>query len=803
MKNLFKYATGALMTALMITACSPDEFEGADPNGLPTMEGKDFSISVDQEVNQVTLNFPETPGVYPIWIINNTVYSTLNNVGWTSNDAGTYPVVLKLGNRNGISQGSISKEFTFNETKVNWTSSFNRIKDKEWRIDNKEVAHMACGPLGGDGTGYWSAAADEKKGFGVYDDRISFSVENAKGGKYTYNPGNDGKTYVNKGTTLWGSGDADFDTPTQLQESGWHFERGKWTDADGKEVDVDYIVLDANSLFPYISADVQYSNPKFRIETLTGSKMVLIYDNLQDNISWRFILTSKAEEKGFEGFDANSNFNMWKNIDPVMTFYYNPDPSWANEQTAILQDGFVKGNNDYSFFIPSECYSDWQAQIHFHTNLALQESSHYDFSTIISTDKDVNGVIVKVTDENDADFIIEEHVDIKAGEEFICWKSDVPGKNLSDLKVVFDFGHAPSNTNVNIRNIVIKDHANDDGTVLPSDKPVEELTVDWDANASNNLWKAVEDGSAFDAFGYYFADGGWSPISFSEAVHTGDVYELVLPEGLGGSQWQGQFHIDTKLKASANKAYNFYLVMEADKDCPQVTIKLTDSGDDNYFFVERKDVSADNPLVFKQTGVKLAQGKDAETIRLFFDFGGCPAGTTVRISKIFFEEAVSMSYEDEDNLWKAVDDGSMFDAFGYYFADNGWSPISFAEAVHNGDSYELDLPEGLGGSQWQGQFHIDTKLKASANKQYHFALVMEADNDCPQVTIKLTDSGDDNYFFVERKDIPAGEPYLFMAKNVTLAQGKDAETIRLFFDFGGSPANTHVKISKIIFKEAS
>ena len=39
-------------------------------------------MTVDQEVNQVTVSYPETPGVYPIWIFNGATYSTLNNAGW-------------------------------------------------------------------------------------------------------------------------------------------------------------------------------------------------------------------------------------------------------------------------------------------------------------------------------------------------------------------------------------------------------------------------------------------------------------------------------------------------------------------------------------------------------------------------------------------------------------------------------------------------------------------------------------------------------------------------------------------------
>ena len=332
------------------------------------------------------------------------------------------------------------------------------------------------------------------------------------------------------------------------------------------------------------------------------------------------------------------------------------------------------------------------------------------------------------------------------------------------------------------------------------DEPQPEVKADWDYNAASNLWKAVDEGSALTGMGYYFADNNWSPIDFTEATHNGDTYEITMPEGLGGSQWQGQFHIDTNLKASASKKYNFYMVMEADQDCPGVTFKLTDAGDTNFFIEERLPVSG--TFVLKREGVSLKEGTDADAIRLFFDFGGSPAGTHIKISKIYLEEAVVMDYDDADNLWKSVDDGSALEGMGYYFADNNWSPIDFTEATHSGNAYELTLPEGLGSSQWQGQFHIDTKLTASASKTYNFQFVMEVDQDCPGVTIKLTDAGDTNFFCEGRHDIPGGEPYVFKLMGATLKEGTDASAIRLFFDFGGSPAGTKVKISKIIFKEA-
>ena len=615
-----------------MTACSPESFDGADPNGIPSVSDVDFSINVDQETNQMIATYTPQPGTYPVWIINGTTYSTLQEVGYQNPEAGSYTIDLKLGNRNGFSQGVVSKSFTFNETKIDYSADFKRLCGKEWRIANREVAHMGCGPAGTDGAGWWRAQPDDKKDFGVYDDRITFTADTRKGGSYTYSAGEDGMTYVNVGSK-WGAGaDADIDVALGNQTSTWSFEVYDWEDADGNVSKQTYIQLAANTLFPYISGDAQYENPKFRIEELTAKKMILVYDAPDRSIAWRFVLTNGEDE---------------------------PD------------------NND-----------------------------------------------------------------------------------------------------------------------TPS--------ADWDYASGANLWKSVDDGTLFEAFGYWFADDSWTALPTQpEATHNGDVYELTIPEGTGGSQWQGQFHIDTKLTASAAKAYNFYLVMEADSDCPGVTFKLTDAGDSNFFIEERNDVKADVPFVLKREGVTLKEGKDADAIRLFFDFGGAPAGTHIKISKIYFEEDVAIKYDDANNLWKGVDEGTVGSEFGYWFADDSWTALPTQPvAKHSGDTYEITLPEGMGGSQWQGQFHIDTKLTASAAKAYHFKMVVEADDDCPGVTIKLTDAGDTNFFCEGRHDIQGGKPFEFVLKGATLKEGKDADAVRLFFDFGGSPAGTNIKISKITLIEA-
>ncbi len=617
-KGLVKVLPFYLLTLLpFFTACSPEKFDGPSQSGLPSVSGVTINKMIDQNVNQATFSVGNMPqGTYPIWKINGTVYSTLSTVSWSNAKAGTYDIELRLGNKNGFSQSSINETFTFDKTQVDFTAYINRIS-RTWRINYAVAGHMGCGEPGTDGSNWWSAAPNDKADWGVYDDRITFDA----GGNYSYNPGEGGTVYVNTGCSVFAEYNTndgnDFMASVESQASSYSF------DAEGDNI---VLVLAPNTLFPYISADDQLANPKFRVAKLTNNDMELLYDG--NGITWRFVLTSKEE----------------------------------------------------------------------------------------------------------------------------------------------------------------------------GDEPQPEAKVDWDYSSSANLWKAVDDGTALTGMGYYFADNNWSPIDYTEATHNGDTYEITMPAGLGGSQWQGQFHIDTNLKASASKKYNFYMVMEADNDCPGVTFKLTDAGDTNFFVEERIPVPA-GQFVFKREGVSLKEGIDADAIRLFFDFGGTPGGTKVKISKIYLEEAVVMDYDDADNLWKAVDEGSALEGMGYYFADNNWSPIDYTEATHSGNAYEITLPEGLGGSQWQGQFHIDTKLTASASKTYNFQFVMEADQDCPGVTIKLTDAGDTNFFCEGRHDIPGGEPFVFKLNGATLKEGTDASAIRLFFDFGGSPAGTKVKISKIIFKE--
>ncbi len=642
MNKIFRYIGCALMTSLAMTACSPEEFEGADQNGLPTVDGRQVTVTTDQETNTAEFSVSgDFKGCYPVWYLDGKIYSFLATGSYSSMEQGTHQLEVKVMNRNGISQASAKGSFTFNETKIDYTPYFNRLCNKEWRIDYAEKGHMGCGPSGTDGSEWWAAGVNDKADWGIYDDRVTFSHSDgdpATGGSYKYNPGEGGTVYVNTGCSVFAEFNTndgnDFMANVSEQNSSYTLIPGTFNGEDCL-----YIQFPPQTLLPYIPNDGTYNNPYYRVEALTNTRLALVCDD--GGIAWRLVFTSR-------------------------------------EDTGLPEPG------------------------------------------------------------------------------------DEPG-----------------------------------------------ATMDWNYDAASNLWKGVDTGDSFISVTPWFANDGWGQIANPEWKQNGDTWQITMPEGLGSQQWQGQFPINTTLTASQSKAYNFYCVVESDNDIPGLTIKLTETDDadgtkhdNNFFFADRHQITADKAYIYKAENVTLPVG-DAHALSLFFDFGGTPAGTVVKVSKIYFEEA--LSYNDDANLWKAVDAGDAFVSITPWFANDGWGQIDNPKWSQNGSVWEIDIPDGIGSQQWQGQFPINTTLTATMADSYTFSCTVEADNDIPGLTIKLTETDDadgtkhdNNFFFADRHEITADKAYTYKVTGQKLPQN-DAHALSLFFDFGGTPGGTHVKISNIMF----
>lgn len=477
MKKILKFMACALFVGLALPACSPEDFDGADQSAIPTMDNIDFTVDVDQSTNTMTATAPAVDGEYPVWLINGKTYSTLPTVTYSNKVKGTYTIELRMANRNGFSQAALKKEFTFNDTKVDFTPYAEKLQGKSWRIDNDAAGHMACGPTGTSGTEWWAAGKNEKKDNSIYDDRLTFTPAegSATNGTYTYSSGDDGKTFVNNGTTIWGSNNPDWDaTITDKQTSAYTLESGTWTDADGKAHDAIFLVLADNSLFPYITSDEQYQHPRFRIEGLTSTTMSLVYDN--GSIAWHFILTSKAPASGdvplnpdddpekIDWCSANSDLNLGKAFNRFgqMTFW------WADNNWAQLADPeFSFSNGVYTITFSGQPGAlEWQAQCMIHTAtegvpVAYEAGQTYDVSFKLKSNVDIPRFTLKIADQADDNNAMYYNGTMSAemGTTIVRVPNIKPTKSSESTKFILDFGGIGADPTISISDIIIQKHA--------------------------------------------------------------------------------------------------------------------------------------------------------------------------------------------------------------------------------------------------------------------------------------------------------------------------------------------------------
>ena len=636
MNKIFKYIGSALACVLAITACSPEEFTGADQNGLPTVDGRQVSVTTDQETNTAVFTVSgDFKGCYPVWYLDGKIYSFLATGSYSSMEQGTHELEVKVMNRNGISQASAKGSFTFNETKVDFTPYFSKLCNKEWRIDYAEVGHMGCGPSGTDGSEWWKAAVNDKADWGVYDDRVSFAHSDsdpATGGSYSYNPGEGGTVYVNTGCSVFSEFNTndgnDFMATVSAQTASYTLVPGTFNDEACL-----YIQFAPQTLLPYIPNDATYNNPYYRIEALTNTRMVLVCD--EGSIAWRLVFTSREDtglpEPGDEpsatmdwNYDAASN--LWKGVD-AGDLFVSVTPWFANDGWGQIDNPEWKQDGDtWQITMPEGLGTQqWQGQFPINTTLTASMNKRYNFYCVVESDNDIPGLTIKLTETDDPDgtkhdnnFFFADRHEVTADKAFIYKAENVslPVGDAHALSLFFDFGGTPAGTVVKVSKIYFE----------------EALSYD----DERNMWKSVDSGEAFVAVTPWFANDGWGQIADPKWSHEGSVWELDIPAEIGTQQWQGQFPIKTSLSASMTNSYTFSCTVEGDNDMPGVTIKLTDGSDDNNFFVaDRHAIMADKAFVYKVTGVTLPLG-DASTLSLFFDFGGTPAGTHVKIKDIIF-----------------------------------------------------------------------------------------------------------------------------------------------------------------------
>ena len=806
MKHIFRYLGVTLLLAGIISACSPEKITHPSEAGIPSATQIEPVISVDQEINQVTFALPAgTKGLIPVWLFQDktgdwTQYSAQNGLKKIFTTAGDYSVRMHLMNSNGMSPDFVQKTFHIDNTIMNF-DKYNTMltggSQKEWRIDNSVAGHMGCGPSGTSGTEWWSANPDDKKDWGVYDNRMTFVLE---GNVYQFDPGAAGTIYVNTGISSepYGSHNTndgkDYLYPVEAQTAEWSWE------VDGEDL---YLILPANTYWPYYANVDFIANPRFKVESISTKSADLVIDN--GEIAWHFTITSGAAEVKFNGFNYNHEANLWKPVDAEgahsYSFFY--APGW----TQIADPEVSCAGGKYTFSLPSATSEQWQAQCFIipTTDLPLSAATNYDFSCILNSSTDIKKVTLKLTDTtNDGNFLFTENVNLTAFEDYVFYLSDLPGIDAAAVKMVFDFGGNPDNTEVSVSNIVLKDHAIDDGTVLPSvpEDPVagpEEYKYDSEAN----LWKAAD---AAHSYSFFYAPS-WSQLPNPEVENNGNEYLLKLPSATF-AQWQAQFFIipDNPVALESSKSYDFSVVLNSTTDIRAVTLKLTDvSSDDNFLFTENVNLTAFEDYIFDLSDLP---GIDAAAVKMVFDFGGNPDNTEVTIKRIVLKD-----HAIDDGTHKGgasgENPGGGLDTSGTDIWDNAkvsytwwysmadWSGTLTPEISTISNGWKVVIPAGIGGSEWQGQTHFTLDAPASAAKKYDFCVTLNSSAACT-CTVKLAWEGNDKdhaFFYDGNVALSAYEDFQYIQSGVS--PDADYDKLALFIDLGRTPAGAEVEIKDI------
>lgn len=783
MKRIYNILASALLAALAFTACQPEEFDSPLQAGVPKIADieNDIVISADQTTNEVTFTLNK-PGYYPVWIFDGKSYSTVNGLKKIFTIAGEYTVEVKAGNANGITDASVVKTFTLENTQFDFSKYYKFLAgdaSKVWYVAKDEKGHLGCGEPGTDGSNWWSAQPDDKKDWGVYDDAITFTSDK----KYTYNPGEGGTVYVNTGCTIFAESNTNDgnDFMHAVTEQTTNFE----LTVEGPDL---FLTLPANTLMPYIPYDESYTSPKFRIESINAKKMTLITDN--GSISWRIMLTTEREEV-FEGFKFDSEYNLWKSAtiseDPF--FYY--APAWSQLPNPELT---ADGNKSYAFTLATATTDQWQAQFHLTSDIALSSASSYDCSVILNASTSIAKATVKITDTtSDENFLFAENVSLNALEDYVFYMSDVPGIDAAAVKVVFDFGGNGDNCEVVIKNIVIKDHANDDGTVLPDVTPdAGPQEPDWvDATSSANLWNST---TVANVSQYCAQTDSWVVIDNFAYTFENGVYTLTCDKETN-AQWQNQFTLETAdLAFAADGVYDFCVTIKASNDCPGV-VKLTQIDDDNAFlFAENITLAAEEETKVWFTNLT---GVEITTAKLVFDFGGNAAGTEIVIKDIIIQKQykADFDYNSDANMFKACTFTNE-----YYYAPN-WQQIADPSVTTDGSAFTYSLPAATS-DKWQCQVKFHTDMATTADKMYDFSVKFTANADHPRATVKLVLAGEGNdgtYYFDHSVALAADEETEVV---FTQMQGIDMEAVDIVFDFGGNADNTEITVKDIILTES-
>lgn len=636
MKTTLKYIALSMSAALM-AACSPD-YITPDQAKLPQAADFDVQVEVNQETNYVTFNMNNN-GIVPVWIVGatdpidnaNGSKVTGKNYAYTGNglllrfrDEGKHTVEVKAYNAHGISVGSQMVEFTLNNTyrdpfdPAPYIKALSDGSTKTWEWNHTVAGHFGCGPFGGTGTEWWSAGAEEKKDWSLYDDKITFGAD----GSYIYDPG-DGQLYVNANSGIkseYATGE-DYLVPWEKTTATYSVE-SNWNDAGVEEI---YITLPKGTPMSYVADQTELDDPRYLVlesKPADMKKCLKLVANLKtsgnpDGIAWHYEFVKEGSAGGDVTDPLYGKTSKTWVLDSEANGHIGCGPDQAN-----AAGWWAAGPNEKAGF---GLYDD---EITFYADGKYVFNPGADGKIYINKDVTAIGPGTTQSEDYDIDWTVQESTYTLNGDVLTFPEGVV-------------IGYVANNESVTNPTYVITENTEDKLVIVANFsgiswqyiyKPKPDV---FDVDGPGNFWK-----SASVSMTYWYSPSDWSGgLNPETETLENNGLKVVIPEGIGGNEWQGQTVFHTDIPMSASKTYDFCVTVEADQDIPAMTFKLAWEGNDNdhaAFYVNDFTVEAGEPATFKMESV--VPDVDYDKVVLFVDLGRCTAGTIVTLTKICMQE---------------------------------------------------------------------------------------------------------------------------------------------------------------------
>lgn len=625
------------MSAALMAACSPD-YITPDQAKLPQAADFDVQVEVNQETNYVTFNMNNN-GIVPVWIVGatdpidnaNGSKVTGKNYAYTGNglllrfrDEGKHTVEVKAYNAHGISVGSQMVEFTLNNTyrdpfdPAPYIKALSDGSTKTWEWNHTVAGHFGCGPFGGTGTEWWSAGAEDKKDWSLYDDKITFGAD----GSYIYDPG-DGQLYVNANSGIkseYATGE-DYLVPWEKTTATYSVE-SNWNDAGVEEI---YITLPKGTPMSYVADQTELDDPRYLVlesKPADMKKCLKLVANLKtsgnpDGIAWHYEFVKEGSAGGDVTDPLYGKTSKTWVLDSEANGHIGCGPDQAN-----AAGWWAAGPNEKAGF---GLYDD---EITFYADGKYVFNPGADGKIYINKDVTAIGPGTTQSEDYDIDWTVQESTYTLNGDVLTFPEGVV-------------IGYVANNESVTKPTYVITENTEDKLVIVANFsgiswqyiyKPKPDV---FDVDGPGNFWK-----SASVSMTYWYSPSDWSGgLNPETETLENNGLKVVIPEGIGGNEWQGQTVFHTDIPMSASKTYDFCVTVEADQDIPAMTFKLAWEGNDNdhaAFYVNDFTVEAGEPATFKMESV--VPDVDYDKVVLFVDLGRCTAGTTVTLTKICMQE---------------------------------------------------------------------------------------------------------------------------------------------------------------------